>query len=250
MSRSRRSGSFANSSAVPHRSRAWAKATSLARRHGQLGDLERRALPLPLEERRPGLAVGVDAPDAVVRRRHVEHDDVVGVVGEHRVQVAGVHRRRPPFDQRADLLSRRRSCGSFRSPVRLSRTGRLIGGTQGNRHEAAVLTVRTTRLDHGASADRTYRRGRPSITGAMAGPVRSTTMLGGPEDHVAQVGVLGVVVVDRVPPHRLDQLADLDRRRQRADARRRAAAGPPAGAAAGRSAGCRRPARARSGSSR
>ena len=41
---------------------------------------------------------------------------------------------------------------------------------------------------------------------------------GRPHDEVAQVGVLGVVVEDRVPPHRLDQRADLDRRRQRPDA--------------------------------
>ena len=34
--------------------------------------------------------------------RHVEHDDVLGVVGQHAVQVAGVHRLRPPFDERAD----------------------------------------------------------------------------------------------------------------------------------------------------
>jgi hypothetical protein len=67
-------------------------------------DLERRAADLPLEERRPRVAIGVDAADAVVRRRDVEHDDVLGVVDEHGVDVAGVDRLGPALDQGADLL--------------------------------------------------------------------------------------------------------------------------------------------------
>ena len=101
-------------------------------------------------------------------------------------------------------------------------------------------------------------RARAEITSSEAGyqprlwrrrPVPDG-QLGGAHDDVAQIGVLGVVVEHRVPPHRLDQLPDLDRRRQRPEADVRAAAARRAGAAAGRSAGCRRPARARSGSSR
>ena len=58
----------------------------------ELDDVERR--PAPATRRsRPGVAVGVDAAHALVRRRDVEHHDVVGVVGQHRVQVTG---RAPP----------------------------------------------------------------------------------------------------------------------------------------------------------
>lgn len=45
----------------------------------EFDDLEERTL-LPLEEGRPGLAVGIQPADAVVGRRDIEHDDVVGVI--------------------------------------------------------------------------------------------------------------------------------------------------------------------------
>ncbi|MDT7552256.1 MAG: hypothetical protein QOI16_792 [Pseudonocardiales bacterium] len=59
-------------------------------RDGQFGDLERGPACLPFEERRPRVPVGDDAADAVFGWRHVEHDDVVGVVGEHNIEVAVV----------------------------------------------------------------------------------------------------------------------------------------------------------------
>ena len=73
-------------------------------RHVEADDLERRALRLPREEAGPGLLVRVETPDAVVRGRDVEHDDVRGVVGEHAFHVAGVDGGRPSLDQRPDLL--------------------------------------------------------------------------------------------------------------------------------------------------
>ena len=78
-------------------------------RHLQRLDLEDRTLSLPGEERRPGVAVGVEAADALVRRRDVEHDDVGGVILEDRVQVTVVDGRRPPLDEPSDRLLRRHS---------------------------------------------------------------------------------------------------------------------------------------------
>src|SRR6266511_1357285 len=69
----------------------------------ELDNLERRTLSLPLEERGPGLAVRVDAPHAVVRWRHVEHDDVIGMVGQDGLEVSGVDRPGPALDERPDL---------------------------------------------------------------------------------------------------------------------------------------------------
>jgi hypothetical protein len=76
----------------------------VAGRDVQGHDLKRGAPRLPIEERRPRLAVGVDAADAVVRRRNVEHLDVIRVVREDAIHVAGVHRLGPPLDQRPDLF--------------------------------------------------------------------------------------------------------------------------------------------------
>nr|WP_261986578.1 hypothetical protein [Actinomadura sp. HBU206391] len=78
-------------------------------------DLEQGALSLPLEERRPRLPVGIDAAYALVRWRHVEHHDVLGVVREHAAHVAAVHRLGPVLDQRPDLflVSRHSSALSF-----------------------------------------------------------------------------------------------------------------------------------------
>jgi hypothetical protein len=70
--------------------------------HGLLDDLEHRTGTLPLGERRPDPAVGVEAAYAVVRWRDVEHDEVLGVVGEHAVQVPAVHGHRPPQHRVAD----------------------------------------------------------------------------------------------------------------------------------------------------
>src|SRR5713226_2246897 len=67
-------------------------------------DLEHRAGRLPFEESRPGLTVGVDAADALLGRRDVEHDDAGGVVGEHGVHVAIVDGGGPALDQVADLM--------------------------------------------------------------------------------------------------------------------------------------------------
>ena len=63
-------------------------------------DLERCTVPLPGEEWGPGLAVGGDPAYAVFRRWHVEHDDVVAVIGENRIQVSAVHRTGPVLDER------------------------------------------------------------------------------------------------------------------------------------------------------
>src|SRR5215204_1191398 len=71
----------------------------------ELDDLERGAARLPLEERRPGVAVRLDSAHAVLRRRHVEHDDVVRVSSEDALHVTGVHGDRPALDQASDLLS-------------------------------------------------------------------------------------------------------------------------------------------------
>ena len=65
--------------------------------------MSKLARALPLEERSPGLAVGSDPPDALVGWRHVEHHDVVRVVGEHALQVTLVDGRGPALDQRPDL---------------------------------------------------------------------------------------------------------------------------------------------------
>ena len=64
---------------------------------------------MPGEERWPGLAVGGDPTYAAFRRWHVEHDDVVGVIGENRIQVTAVHRIGPVLNERPDL-SRCHSC--------------------------------------------------------------------------------------------------------------------------------------------
>ena len=54
-----------------------------------------------------GPATSCGGPPFPARRPgwwHVEHHDVVGVVGKHSGHVAGVHGFRPALDQRADLL--------------------------------------------------------------------------------------------------------------------------------------------------
>ena len=66
-----------------------------ARRHVEFDDLELRALALPVEERRPGIPVLVDAAQTPVRRRHVEHHDVRIMFRQHRIKITGVYRRRP-----------------------------------------------------------------------------------------------------------------------------------------------------------
>ena len=58
---------------------------------------------MPGEERWPGLAVGGDPTYAAFRRWHVEHDDVVAVIGENRIQVTAVHRIGPVLNERPDL---------------------------------------------------------------------------------------------------------------------------------------------------
>src|SRR4051812_36297475 len=55
----------------------------------ELDKVEAPALPLPVEEGRPGLAIGVDSAYAILGWWDVEHHDVCGVVGEDRVQVPG-----------------------------------------------------------------------------------------------------------------------------------------------------------------
>ena len=67
-------------------------------------DLEHRTGGLPLKEARPGVPVGVEATDALLGWRDVEHDDVGCVVGEHRGQVARVDGRGPSLDQLVYLL--------------------------------------------------------------------------------------------------------------------------------------------------
>ena len=52
-----------------------------ARRHIQRDQFEDRTLPLPGKERRPGLAIRLDSPHSIIRWWHVEHHDVVRVVG-------------------------------------------------------------------------------------------------------------------------------------------------------------------------
>src|SRR5262245_16708100 len=84
-------------------------------------DLERSAGRLPIEEGRPGLAVGVDAADALLGRRDVEHDDVGRVAGEHGGHVAVVYCRGPALDQVADLLFAGH-CGSSSLLVLTDRT--------------------------------------------------------------------------------------------------------------------------------
>ncbi|ANS70052.1 hypothetical protein SLINC_7828 [Streptomyces lincolnensis] len=66
-------------------------------------DVEAGALGLPREEGRPGGTVGGEAADAVVGRWHVEHHEVLGVVGEDTRQVAAVDGCGPLGDQCADL---------------------------------------------------------------------------------------------------------------------------------------------------
>lgn len=104
MSRNRLAGSFASSSGVPHRRSAQTKATSLPGGDLELGDLERGALPLPLEERRRQVPVGGEPSDALVRWWHVEHDAVVRVVLDDRVEIADVDGIGAPPDQGLDLL--------------------------------------------------------------------------------------------------------------------------------------------------
>ena len=86
-------GMLVSSSGVPHRSSACATrrvAGGDVERH----DLEQRALRLP-SKNGGQVAVGVDAPHPVLGRRHVEHHDVVGMVGKDAVQIAGGARPRP-----------------------------------------------------------------------------------------------------------------------------------------------------------
>src|SRR3712207_4592673 len=77
----------------------------LAGGDGELDDLEHAAGSLPLEERRPGLPVGVEAPDPVVRWGYVEHHDDRRGVLQHRLEVAGVHGTGPAVDQAMDLVT-------------------------------------------------------------------------------------------------------------------------------------------------
>jgi hypothetical protein len=66
-------------------------------------DLERGTLPLPFEEGRSRLTIGLDAAHPILGWRDVEHHDVVGMSGEHAVHVPGMDRLGPALDQRADL---------------------------------------------------------------------------------------------------------------------------------------------------
>src|SRR4051794_5421934 len=72
----------------------------LALGHVELDDVEHRAGGLPSEERRPRLAIALLAADPLVRRWNVEHDDVVSVSVEHRVEVPLVNGAGPGSDQR------------------------------------------------------------------------------------------------------------------------------------------------------
>src|SRR6185295_10666273 len=58
----------------------------------------------PPEERWPGLAVGVEATHALMWWRHVEHHDVLGMIGKHGGEVAVLYRLGPAFDQGTDLF--------------------------------------------------------------------------------------------------------------------------------------------------
>jgi hypothetical protein len=70
--------------------------------HLERDDLEARGA-LPGEEVGPDGSVGVDPADAVGWRRYVEQHDVLGVVGQNRIDVPLVHRHRPALDQGPDL---------------------------------------------------------------------------------------------------------------------------------------------------
>src|SRR6478735_779924 len=65
-------------------------------------NLEAGALLLPGEERRPGVPVGIDPAYPVVRRRNVEHHDVLGVIHQYTWHVALVDRLCPFLEQLAD----------------------------------------------------------------------------------------------------------------------------------------------------
>jgi hypothetical protein len=54
------------------------------------------------QEGGPRIAIGLDAAHRI-RRRHVEDDDVVGVIGEDAIEVASSNRCRPPLDELPDL---------------------------------------------------------------------------------------------------------------------------------------------------
>jgi hypothetical protein len=71
--------------------------------HLELYDLKHRALRLPLEERWPRVAIRGNPAHAIRGRRDIEHHDVVGVIGEHAVDVARVDRLRPTLDQSSNL---------------------------------------------------------------------------------------------------------------------------------------------------
>src|SRR4051794_29456131 len=95
----------------------------LALGHVELDDVEHRAGGLPSEERRPRLAIALLAADPLVRRWNVEHDDVVSVSVEHRVELPLVNGAGPGSDQ---LLYAHTGVDSTRAPNSSAPTG---GGT-------------------------------------------------------------------------------------------------------------------------
>jgi hypothetical protein len=57
---------------------------------------------LPLEEWWPGVAVRGETTHAQLWRRDIEHNDLVGVVGEHDLEITFVHGPRPTMDEILD----------------------------------------------------------------------------------------------------------------------------------------------------
>src|SRR3954453_18787687 len=92
----------------------------LALGHVELDDVEDRAGGLPSEERRPRLAIALFAADPLVRRWNVEHDDVVSVSVEHRVELPLVNGAGPGSDQ---LLYAHTRVHSTRAPNSPAPTG-------------------------------------------------------------------------------------------------------------------------------
>ena len=60
----------------------------LSLRDLELDDVKTRARSLPLEEAGPCVSVRPQAAHPVVRGRHIEHDDVIGVASQHGVKIS------------------------------------------------------------------------------------------------------------------------------------------------------------------
>jgi hypothetical protein len=70
----------------------------------KVNELERPSRSLKFKEWRPRRPIRIEPANSLLGRRYVEHHDVLGVIRENGVKLAGVYAGRPPRDQCSNLL--------------------------------------------------------------------------------------------------------------------------------------------------